>query len=420
MVANFFFIVSDRLLKIIFGLVSNVMLVSYLTPFELGTWNYVLSIATIAGAVSIFSGLDGVVIRDLAQAAPSERGRILGSLAILRLLAGAIATAGSVALVALAGDWQLGHLIFIISLSFFTQVFHTVDYFFQSQLIPKYSALVQNLTTTVGFAAKVGMIFLDLLNLDALCWILVLESCLLSAGYILVVVRHFQYAAPIFWRVDVALIRRYMRSGLALLASGMVGVVIARVSVFQIDAHFDRASVAVYSLYTLVFEAVLIVNYSLVSAYFPRIIVNFSKPRVYAQDLLALVRRQGLLWMGVVAGIAIMVLVGSDLVVSLMNPIYRQSLKMILLGLPLTALFIMNFNLLQFFIIPQGNEKHQLSRAILGLGVLLVSNALFFRTEPLVIVLGSIALSQLSMLAFTVAIFHKDISTLWRARAVLV
>jgi PST family polysaccharide transporter len=415
-IANYFFILSDKLLRMACGLVTNILLVAYLTPVELGTWNYVLSLAAIAGAISIFSGLDVIVIRDLAQAEPSERGRIIGSVGVLRFLAGAMATIGSIAFVAWVEEWQLAQLIFIIALSYFTQVFHTLDYFFQSQLIPKYSAFVLNVTTGVGFVAKVGLMYWNLLDLDTLCWILVLESCLIGSGYVWLVKFHFPDVAPRHWRVDAARVRLYAGAGLALLGSGLVSVIIARVSIFQIDSHFDRASVAVFGLYVLVFEAVLMVNYALANTYYPRIIVQHSEPAAYAQSLYALLRRQTVLWLGLVSSIEVVVLAGRNLFAAFIDPIYRQSLTMIQLGLPVTALFVVNFLLLQFVIIPLGNERHQLARAIMGLAVLLAANTVFFRTGQLILVVGSIALSQLSMLAFTIAIFHKEIRNTWSAR----
>lgn len=416
MISNYFYILSDKVLRMALGVVANVMLVAYLAPVELGTWNYTLSLASIAGAISIFSGLDVVVIRDLAQATTFERGRIMGSVAVLRLLAGATATAGSLTFVVWAGELRLAQLIFIVSLSYFTQVFHTLDYFFQSQLVPRYSALVLNATTAAGFVAKVGLMYVNRLDLETLCWILVLESCLVGAGYVWLVARSFPDMAPRHWRVEAARVRRYAGAGLALLGSGMVSVFIARVSIFQIDAYFDRASVAVFGLFVLVFEAVLMVNYALANAYFPRIIVQHAVPDAYAQALYALIQRQAALWLCVVSSIAVVVLVGRDLLAPFLNPVYCQSLTMILLGLPVTALFVVNFDLLQFLIIPLGNEQHQLARALLGLSVLVAANTVFFSTGAVAAAVGSIALSQLSMLTFTMVIFYKEIRRIWRAR----
>ncbi len=415
MLANYLLLLSDKLLRMAFGLITNVLLVAYLSPVELGSWNYVLSIAAIAGAVAIFSGLDVVVIRDLAQAPPYDRGRILGSVVAMRCLAGAAATAGSVAFVAWKGEWPLVRLVLIVALSYFTQVLHALDYFFQSQLVPKFSALVLNATTTVGFVAKVVLMWLHLLNLDQLCWILALESLLVGVGYLWLVVRNFADVAPRTWRVDTSLVRRYAHAGLALLSSGLVSVAIARVSIFQIDSYFDRASVAVFGLYALVFEAILLANYSLANAYFPRIIVKQATPSAYARDLCALIKRQVRLWAAITGGFAVLVLAGRHWIEVFINPVYRQSLTMILFGLPVTALFIANFYLLQFLIIPQGNQRHQLARALLGLCVLLATNRVLFPASSVVMAVASMALSQLAILGFTLFIFRKKIHGFWHA-----
>lgn len=415
MIANYFYIMSDRVLRLVCGLLANIMLVTYLAPAELGTWNYVLSLATIAGAISIFSGLDAVVIRDLAQANPLERTRIMGSVGYLRLLAGTVAAVGSMSFVAIY-DWRLIHLIIIIVLSYFTQVFHTLDYFFQSQLVPKYSALVLNITTAIGFAIKVGLMYFGKLNLELLCWILVLESFLVGVGYTVLVGWRFPDVAPYRWSVNKPLVRRYAGDGLVLLGSGLVSVFIARVSIFQIDAAFDRASVAVFGLFSLVFESVLLVNYSLVNTFFPRIIVQYIRPAAYAKALHELVRRQAVLWISLVSSIAVMVYFGNGLFINYLNPVYQQSLRMIILGLPVSALFIINFNLLQFLIIPSGNQRHQLARALLGLTVMVSCNSVLFTIGSVTTVIGSLAMSQFAMLAFTIYIFHKKILVLWRER----
>jgi O-antigen/teichoic acid export membrane protein len=415
MLANYLFLLSDKLLRMALGLITNVLLVAYLSPFDLGSWNYVLTVAVIAGAVSIYSGLDVVLIRELAQAGASERGRIVGSVVALRCLSGAAATAGSVAFVAWQGEWPLMRLILIVALSYFTQVLHALDYFFQSQLVFKFSALVLNATTTAGFIAKMVLMWLNLLNLDLLCWILVLESLLLGAGYLWLVVRNFEEIAPRTWRVDTGLVWRYMHAGLALLASGLVSVAIARISIFQIDSYFDRVSVAVFGLYVLVFEGILLANYSLANAYFPRIIVKQATPAFYARDLRMLLKRQIKLWAVITGGFALVVLAGRHSIEPLINPVYLQSLTMILFGLPVTALFIVNFYLLQFIIIPQGNQSHQLARALLGMCVLLASNSVFFHDSTVVMVVASMALSQLVILGFTLFMFRKKINELWHA-----
>lgn len=415
MLSNYLFLLSDKLLRMALGLITNVLLVAYLSPFDLGSWNYVLSVAAIAGAISIFSGLDVVVIRELAQAGASERGRIIGSVVALRCLAGVAATAGSFAFVAWQDEWPLVRLILIVALSYFTQVLHALDYFFQSQLVFKFSALVLNVTTTVGFIAKMVLMWLHLLNLDLLCWILVLESLLVGAGYLWLVVRNFEEIAPRAWRVDTGLVWRYTHAGLALLASGLVSVAIARISIFQIDRYFDRTSVAVFGLYALVFEGILLANYSLANAYFPRIIVKQANPVVYARDLRTLVKRQANLWAVITGGFALVVLAGRHSIEPFISPVYRQSLTMILFGLPVSALFIANFYLLQFIIIPQGNQRHQLARALLGMCVLLTANSVFFHDSSVVMVVASMALSQLVILGFTLFMFRKKISELWIA-----
>ena len=413
MLANYLFLISDKLLRMTFGLISNVLLVGYLSPVEFGTWHYLMSVAAIAGAVAIFSGLDVIVIRDLAQSQPYDHGRIIGSVVALRGVAGAAATSGSLAFVAWKGEWQLMHLILIITLSHFTQMLHALDYFFQSQLVPKFSALVLSITTTVGFVAKVMLLWLHLLNLDLLCWILALESLLVGAGYLWLVVRNFADVAPLAWSVDTGLIRRYAHAGMALLSSGLVSVAIARVSIFQIDSYFDRDSVAVFGLYTLVFEAILLANYSLVNAYFPRIIVKQTNLASYARELCALVRRQAGLWAASTGGLAVLVISGRQWFETFIKPVYGESLTMILFGLPVTALFIANFYLLQFFIVPHGHQRHQLARALLGLCVLLTANRVILPGSTVVMAVGSMALSQLAILVFTLFRFRKKIYEFW-------
>ena len=164
------------------------------------------------------------------------------------------------------------------------------------------------------------------------------------------------------------------------------------------------------------FESVLLVNYSLVNTFFPRIIVQYIRPAAYAKALHELVRRQAVLWISLVSSIAVMVYFGNGLFINYLNPVYQQSLRMIILGLPVSALFIINFNLLQFLIIPSGNQRHQLARALLGLTVMVSCNSVLFTIGSVTTVIGSLAMSQFAMLAFTIYIFHKKILVLWRER----
>lgn len=406
MVANYFFLLSDKVIRMVFGLISNILLVTYLSPSDLGTWNYILSVASIASAISIFSGLDAVVIRDFAITKSSERGRIIGAVMLLRLAASSLAMVGSFLFVMWTNEWTIINLIIIISISFFTQIFHSIDYFFQSQMLPKYSAFVLNITASIGFAAKIGFILSDLMTLEYLCWILVAESCLLSIGYVWLVISKFKDIAPNRWKFDFKKFSLYLNRGVALLGAGLIGVLIARISTFQIDSYFGRENVAVFGFYVLIIEAVLMANYTLVNTYFSRVIVKYSSPRGYAKELNSLFRRQIYLWL--VLGVGALIV--GNAAFNIINPVYRESIKMILISLPVTIIFIVNFYLLQFLIIPQSLERHQLLRMILGLFVLSISNLLFFNYgSSVILVVASIALSQLSMLMFTIIIYRKKI-----------
>ena len=142
--SNLTWLSVDRVVRLFGAVFVNAWLTRYLGPENNGVLSYALAF------VGMFSplaglGMDAIVIRDIVRD-PSQKDEILGSAFGLRL-----AGAGSAVAFAVIGiflvrpdDTVTQVLVVISSLGLIFQAFDVIDYWFQSQVISKYTVYARN------------------------------------------------------------------------------------------------------------------------------------------------------------------------------------------------------------------------------------------------------------------------------------
>ena len=90
-VENSFWLLSDKVARLLLGIFVTAMIARYLGPREFGIWNYSIALTTITGALAGL-GLEKVLTKALVER-HSDQGRLLGTALVLRLIA-ALLTSG--------------------------------------------------------------------------------------------------------------------------------------------------------------------------------------------------------------------------------------------------------------------------------------------------------------------------------------
>ena len=139
---NAFWLVSEKAVRLVFGLLVGVYVARQLDPTGYGELNYALSFTAVFSVLAGL-GVNDVVLRELIRS-PEREGVLLGSCAGIRfggfllmigIFAGILFLSGG-----MSGEFSL---VFIIGCGYLFQVFQGIELCFQARLMAKYSVWSQ-------------------------------------------------------------------------------------------------------------------------------------------------------------------------------------------------------------------------------------------------------------------------------------
>ena len=269
---NTFWLLFERILRILLGLFIGVWVVRYLGPEDFGLFSYVNSIIYFFIVISTL-GLDGVVVRELVRGNYDEN-IILGSSLFLRLLVSFIIVLIIFSFLyyyEIESDSKL--LIAIVSFSILFQGFRVIDVFFQSKVLSKY----------VVFS---GIISLALSSLLKILFI-VQQKSVLYFGLIVVVEGIMLASCLVFFykkngkkfrelRVSKNVCRKLLGYGWPFILSGIMIALYMRVDQIMLKFMVDEEEVGIYSAAVRLSELWYFIPVAIVSSVFPAI-VNAKK-----------------------------------------------------------------------------------------------------------------------------------------------
>ncbi len=130
---NSIWIISDKILRLLIGLIIGAWVARYLGPKLFGTLSYVVSYITLFQAVASF-GIDAIVVRDLTKQ-KNISGEIIASTFFLKLISGIVAWMCAIILMGINNglNSELVILTTIVGSSIIFQSSECFDLWFQSQ-----------------------------------------------------------------------------------------------------------------------------------------------------------------------------------------------------------------------------------------------------------------------------------------------
>ena len=141
---NMGWLFADRIVRMGMGLLVGVWVARYLGPEKFGSLNYAYAFVLLFSAVSSM-GLESIAVRDLAGD-PSRKNEILGTVFSLKIAGGALALVLAIVAVILVRkeDPQTRWLVGIIACGGIFQAFDAIDFWFQSQVLSRYTVVAKN------------------------------------------------------------------------------------------------------------------------------------------------------------------------------------------------------------------------------------------------------------------------------------
>jgi len=267
---NSIWLISDRLIRMGLGLLVGVWVARYLGPEGYGQLSFAGSYVMLFSALALF-GLESIVVRELVHR-PEEERAVLGATFLIRAVAGLSAYLFALALLLLIKPDDRISLLLVSMLgsSLLTQAFDTVDLWFQSRVLSRYSVICRSTAFVFSSAAKVVLVLCGA-TLGAIAAATALEAVL--AAFLLV----FAYARRsrvriTDWRWDKEWLRRLLTGSVPMVLAGMVLMVYLRIDQVMLGALASQADVGLYAAAVRISEVWYFVPTAIVSSVFPGLV----------------------------------------------------------------------------------------------------------------------------------------------------
>ena len=271
--ANIGWLFFDKFLKMSLGMVVGMMVARYLEPEKYGIWNYAIAFSSLFGAVATL-GIDRIAVREIVSK-PDRHNELLGTLFVLRLIAGlAIVLLSTVIVYVIkGGDLYITVIVALCSFSYVFQAVMVVDYFYQAELKCKYTVYAQNAAFLLIAVIKIILIIVK----APLVAFIISGMGEVLLGSILIVITYFKNGRNTFkWRYSKILAINFLKDSWPYIISSIAGAVYMRIDQVMIGNMLDQKAVGIYSAAVKISEIWFFVPMGIVASLFPSIIKSRS------------------------------------------------------------------------------------------------------------------------------------------------
>lgn len=394
---NLGWLLFDRILRVLVGMVVTVSMARYLGPEQFGIVSYALALTALFGMIALL-GLTNVVVHELVEN-PRIAGTTLGSSCALMAVGGFVGYLALVACVLLTrADDEIAKLAsFVIGASILFRCFEIGYYWFESQIQSKYVVRAQAVVFLLASGVKLALIGI---GAPLIAFILVLAAQ--AAATPLVATLVFQIMGPGVRSLQFELerARELFRASWPMLMSGVAMMVYMKIDQLMIASIWGDAAVGVYSASVTVSEATYILAVIVTATAYPAILSS----RKEGVDIYRTRFQQLLDIMVVLAlGVAIPMTLLSDWVVNtLFGSSYSEAADVLKVHI-WALLFIFIGVVSNRWFIAEGRQILNLQRTTLGAVVNIALNALWIPR------FGLLGAAYATIVAHAVAAFLSDL-----------
>jgi O-antigen/teichoic acid export membrane protein len=241
---NIGWLVLDKVLRMGIGLLVGVWIARYLGPEQFGLLNYVAALIGLFGALAGM-GLQGIVVREIVRF-PASREDILGTAAVLQLLAGTLAYGLLLVTVYhLRSGEKLAQLIAaILGAILLAKATEVASHWFESQVQSKYTVWIQN-AAFVAFACVKITLLLNGASLILFAWAMLAEVLLVALA--LTIALHWLGPPIPSLRINRLRCLELLRSGWPLMLSNVAIVIYMKIDQIMIGQILGNDAVGIYS-----------------------------------------------------------------------------------------------------------------------------------------------------------------------------
>ncbi len=267
-ISNTGWLFADRILRMGITLFIGVWIARYLGAQQFGLFNYAIAFVALLNPLANL-GLDSVVIQNIVVNSGNKE-QILGTTFWLKLIAGVGCLILTASLISVFSQDEMLTvlLVTILSTSYIFQAFDTIDLWFQSQVLSKYTVLARN----------VGFLFITLLQvilitaqapLITFAWAKLGE---IGLGALALVIAYKVKGYSIWlWRWSFPTAKTMLKKSYPLILSGLTIMIYMRIDQIMLGQMIGNRAVGIYSAATRISEAWYFIPVTISSSVTPSI-----------------------------------------------------------------------------------------------------------------------------------------------------
>lgn len=243
-IKNMSWLFIEKIIRMAGGLLIGVWVARYLGPKDFGTLNFASAYVVI---FSFFAsmGLDQIVVRELTVN-PKNIYSILGSTFFIKLIGGLLSLIIiALSLIFTSFDNETKYIIFIVSLQYIFSPFFTINYFYQSKLLSKFTAISTSSAFIISSILKILFIYLEY-DLVYFAFLIVIEYIITSLFFMFLYQKN--YHSINLWKINFSVIKSLLSNSWAVGISIFVVAIYLRVDQIMIGYLMTNKDVGIYSI----------------------------------------------------------------------------------------------------------------------------------------------------------------------------
>lgn len=268
-VDNIGWLVVDKILRMGVGLIVGVWVARYLGPEQFGLLSFATAFVGLFGAVATL-GLQGIVVRDIVRN-PDKKEETLGSAAVLHCIGGLLAYGlilGTISRLR-PDDAMAKVLVAILGSTILFKASEVAVYWFESQVLSKYTVWVQN-GSFLAFAVLKIVLILQNATLIAFAWVIMAEA--LMVALLMLIMLGLRGPRLRQLRVTLTRAKGLLTDSWPLLLSGIAVMVYMKIDQIMLGQMVGDDAVGIYSAAVRISEVWYFIPMTIVATVFPSLL----------------------------------------------------------------------------------------------------------------------------------------------------
>lgn len=397
--ANLGWLTVDKILRMGVGLVIGVLVARHLGPEMFGALSFALAFVGLFGPLASL-GLKQIVVRDLVKEAGAMAG-ILGTAAAMRLIAGLLTYGLLVGAILLLrpDDGLVTAMVIIIGLMVVVQVSEIAAFWFEAQVLSKYTVLATGVAFTVFTIVRIVLL---LLEAPVMAFAIAASAEAAVSACLVVAIFLRKGHGPLSLDVHRDRARQLLRDSWPLFLSGAAIIIYMRIDQVMLGQMLDVGAVGIYSVAARISEVWYFVPTIIAASVFPALIATRERSEA---DYYARLQRlfDLLVWMAIAIAVPI-TLLATPLVTLLFGEAYREAGPVLAIHIWAGVFVFVGVASGKWYVL-ENRQILSLQRAVLGAVVNVGLNIM------LIPHMGAAGAAWATLLSYAVAAFFADLMT---------